>query len=115
MTIKEIAKAFSNGEFEKAYSYISDNAEWNIVEQDQFIGKHAIVEYCNQIGKYFKSVQTKFETINILEDNNTIAITGTAEFLRDNKRLSFVSSCDIYNFDENKLIKDITSYCIQSK
>ena len=115
MTIKEIAKAFSIGDFENAYLYISDNAEWNVVEQDQFIGKQAIIEYCNQIGKYFKSVQTKFETINILEENNTVAITGTAEFLRDNKRISFVSSCDIYIFDEKKLIKNITSYCIQAK
>jgi hypothetical protein len=27
MTRKEIAKAFSNGEFEKTYKFISDNAE----------------------------------------------------------------------------------------
>lgn len=111
----EIAKAFSNGEFEKTYKFISDNAEWTVIEEDKFIGKQAILDNCEQVGNYFKSVTTDFKMLNIIADENKVVINGTAEFTRENKRISFVSSCDIYEFNENNQIQSITSYCIQSK
>ncbi|WP_308993449.1 nuclear transport factor 2 family protein [Mariniflexile litorale] len=115
MTKSEIAKAFSNGEFEKTYKFISDTAEWTVIEEDSFKGRQAIIENCEQVGKYFKSVTTDFKIQNIIESRNKVIISGTAEFLRDNKRVSFVSACDIYEFDDNNQIRSITSYCIQSK
>jgi len=48
-------------------------------------------------------------------DGNKVVINGTAGFLKDNKRVSFVSACDIYGFDDNNQIQHITSYCIQRK
>jgi len=115
MTKTEIAKAFSNGEFEMTYIFISDNAEWTVIEEDTFVGKQAIIENCEQVGSYFKSVTTNFKTLNVITDGNKVVINGTAEFLRENKRISFVSACDIYVFNENNQIQSITSYCIQSK
>lgn len=115
MTKTEIAKAFSNGEFEKTYNFISEIAEWTVVEENSFIGKQAIIDNCEQVGNYFKSVTTDFKTLNILEDGNKVVINGTAEFLRDNKRVSFVSACDIYEFNNKNQIHKITSYCIQAK
>lgn len=114
MTKTEIAKAFSNGEFEKIYSFISDNAVWTVVEEETFTGKKAIVDNCEQVKNYFKSVTTDFKTLNVIEDDNKVVINGTAEFLRDNKRVSFVSACDVYEFNANDQIQNITSYCIQS-
>jgi carbonic anhydrase/acetyltransferase-like protein (isoleucine patch superfamily) len=49
----EIAKAFSNGKFEKIYSFISDNAIWTVVGEDTFVGKQAIIVNCEQVGNYF--------------------------------------------------------------
>ncbi len=115
MTRTEIAKAFSIGEFEKTYKFISDFAEWTVIEETKFIGKQAILDNCVQVGNYFKSVKTNFKTLNIIADGNKVVINGTAEFMRDNKRISFVSACDIYEFNEINQIKNITSYCIQTK
>jgi ketosteroid isomerase-like protein len=115
MTKTEIAKAFSNGEFKKTNKYISENAVWTVVEEDTFIGKQAIIDNCEQVGNYFQSVTTDFRTLNIITDGNIVVINGTAEFLRDKKRVSFVSACDIYEFNDNDQIQKITSYCIQSK
>lgn len=115
MTKSEIAKAFSNGEFEKTYKFISDSAEWTIIEEDGFMGKEDIISNCEQVSSYYKSVTTDFKTQNIIESGNKVVISGTAEFFRDNKRISFVSACDIYEFDDNNQIHNITSYCIQSK
>jgi ketosteroid isomerase-like protein len=113
MTKTEIAKAFSNGEFEKTNKFISDTAIWTVVEEDTFIGKQAVIENCEQVSSYFQSVITDFKTLNIITEGNKVVINGTAEFLRDNKRVSFVSACDVYEFDDNNQIQNITSYCIQ--
>jgi len=115
MTKTEIAIAFSNGEFEKTYHFISNNAVWTVVEEDTFTGKQAIIDNCEQVGNYFKSVKTDFKTLNIIADENKVIINGTAEFSRDNKRVSFVSACDVYEFNDKNEIQNITSYCIQSK
>jgi ABC-type taurine transport system substrate-binding protein len=115
MTTIEIAKNFSTGDFEKTYAFLADDSEWIIVEEDSFIGKKAIIDNCKQVSNYFKSVSTKFNTLQIIADGSKVAISGTAEFLRDNKRISFVSACDIYEFAADNKIQKITSYCIQAK
>ena len=115
MTKTEIAKAFSTGEFEKTYRFLSDNSEWTVIEEDKFVGKNAIIMNCEQVGNYFKSVTTDFKILNIIEDGNKVVINGTAEFLKENKRVSFVFACDLYEFNDDGQIQNITSYCIQSK
>ncbi len=47
--------------------------------------------------------------------NEIDIINGTAEFIREGKRVSFVSSCDVYVFDDNSKIVSIHSYCITDK
>ncbi len=113
MTKTEIAKAFSTGAFEKTYSFIADSAVWTVIEESVFTGKQAIIDNCNQVGSYFKSVTTDFKTDTIIADGNKVAISGTAAFFRNNKRISFVSACDVYEFNDNNQIQKITSYCIQ--
>jgi hypothetical protein len=115
MTKPEIATAFSNGEFHRTKDSIADNAIWEVVEEDKFVGKSAIIENCNMVGQYFKSVTTNFKTINVISENNKVVVNGTAEFIRDGKRISFVSACDIYEFNDSDQIQKITSYCIQEK
>lgn len=115
MTKPEIATAFSNGEFEMTKDFIAHDAIWQVVEEDKFVGKNAIIENCNMVGQYFKSVTTKFHTLNVISENNKVVVNGTAEFIRDGKRVSFVSACDIYEFNDSDQIQRITSYCIQAK
>ena len=115
MTITAIAKAFSNGEFEKIYPFIADNAIWVVVGEGTFIGKDAIRKNCEQVSNYFKSVTTNFNTINVVTQDNNVVINGTAEFLKDNTRVSFVNACDVYEFNEHAHIQRITAYCIQLK
>jgi hypothetical protein len=115
MTKTDIAIAFSNGEFEKTNNFISDTAVWTIVEEDTFRGRQAIIDRCEQVGNYFKSVTTDFSMLNIIADENKVVINGTAEFLRDQQRVSFVFACDIYEFNPQNEIQNITSYCIPSK
>ena len=115
MTKAEIAQAFSLGEFDKTSPFIADNAVWSIVGENTFIGKSAIINNCELVSNYFKTVETEFKTLNVIEDKNKVVVNGTAAFIIEKKCISFVSACDIYEFDEHETIEKITSYCIQAK
>lgn len=115
MTKADIAKAFSNGAFDKTTGHIAEDAVWEVVEENTFVGKKAIIEHCKQVAVYFKSVTTDFRTLHVISEKNKVVVNGTAEFIRDGKRVSFVSACDLYEFDDYNKIQKITSYCIQAQ
>ena len=115
MTQKEIAESFSNGKFELVFEHFAENIQWTIIGEAQYDGIKEVIENCEQTVNYFKSVTTEFKTLNVIEGNNLIAINGTAEFLKDNKRVAFVSACDVYEFNNENKLERITSYCFQNK
>ena len=112
---KAIAESFSNGKFELAFPYLSELIIWNVIGENIFEGKSEVIANCKQTTNYFNSVKTNFKTNNIIAIDNKVVVTGTAEFIREGKRVSFVSACDVYEFnDDNQLVK-ISSYCIPEK
>lgn len=115
MTKTEIAKSFSTGKFDKVYNYIADDAVWEVVEENSFAGKKNIIANCELVAGYFHTVTTNFTILNIISQENKVVINGTAEFIKDNKRVSFVSACDLYEFNYRGEIQKITSYCVQAK
>ena len=53
-------------------------------------------------------METDFKTIDIIDTESKVIVIGTAEFKRDGKRLSYISACDIYEFNtQNKIEKII--------
>lgn len=112
MTKSEIVQAFSGGQFESCLDYLTDQTIWNTPSEQFLTGRNEIEPFCKNITAYFNSVTTNFNKLNIIEDNHCVAINGTAEFIREGKRVSFVSSCDVYEFDTNNKILSINSYCI---
>lgn len=115
MTKTEIAQTFSIGEFDLIVDFIAEDAEWEVVEENRFLGKKAILENCNQVAAYFKSVTTNFKTLNVISEDGKVVVNGTAEFIRDGKQVSFISACDLYEFNGEGKIQNITSYCIQAR
>lgn len=112
---KEIAIAFSNGQFEKNYQYLADDIEWNIFGENLLHGKDSVIKHCEQVAQYFRSVNTDFKTYHVIEDSTVIVINGKAEFRRDKKKVAVVNSCDIYEFNKQGQIQNIKSYCITQK
>lgn len=113
--LASIAESFSIGEFQAVFPYLDENIVWAVIGENQFIGKQAVIDNCLQVEHYFNSVTTQFETLGIITDHNKIVINGTAEFIKDNKQVSFISACDIYEFNSKNKIASITSYCIRHK
>ena len=115
MTIATIAEHFSTGRFQDVYDLISNDAVWTVVGENEFKGKEAIVRNCEKVGAYFESVTTKFTVERIIASENSVVVCGTAEFIRNRKTVSFISACDVYEFDINGKIFTIKSYCISQK
>lgn len=114
-TIAAVAEAFSNGSFQATFPYLDEHIVWTVVGENQFMGKQAVKANCLQVEKYFNSVTTKFERLNTIIDDHKIVVTGTAEFIKENKRVAFVAACDVYEFNKENKIVSIISYCIQHK
>jgi SnoaL-like domain len=115
MTKRDIAFAFSSGNFEQAAPHLTNDVEWVVIGEATFSGKQAVVEQGEKIAAYFKSVETDFKTTQVLETQNEVIITGTAEFFRDGNSINFTSACDVYEFDDNSKLAKIASYCIVHK
>jgi hypothetical protein len=113
MTIKEIATAFSGGQFQITFQYLSENVNWNVVGDKIIDGKESVIDFCNQTAKYFSEVTTDFKVGNIVVGDNSVAIDGKAVFKNKDNKKTYVSSCDLYLFDNGKLFQ-INSYCIKT-
>jgi ketosteroid isomerase-like protein len=113
MTTREISENFSTGKFESVFGHIAENAVWTVVGENKFEGKKAIEANCRQVAAYFQSVETKFTTQHVIAEEGKVMVSGTAEFIRDGKTVSFISACDLYEFNPEGQIEKITSYCIQ--
>jgi hypothetical protein len=108
----EIAKLFSGGKFAEVEEYLSADIVWNLYEEKKIIsGKQPVIDFMRNVGGYFKSVTTKFETFGILEDNDKVAIYGRAEFILGANVVNTVYSCDVYIFNPFGEIKKVHSYC----
>lgn len=114
LTNKQIAEAFSGGNFEYTFSYLADDIQWNIVGDKIVKGRGSVIEFCNKTAKYFADVTTKFTISNMIVDANLVSIDGTAQFINKENKSTYVSSCDVYNFNDGKL-QEITSYCIVTR
>ena len=112
LNAREIAEHFSSGKFTVVEKYLSDDIVWNIYEEKKVVtGKESVIQFMKKTEEYFKSVITKFETFGVLEDNDKVAIYGSAEFIHGSKTVNTVYSCDVYIFNPFGKIKKIHSYC----
>jgi hypothetical protein len=112
---KRLASAFSDGKFEETYAYLYENVVWKVVGENEFSGKQAVVNKCEEVAAYFASVTTNFVTHHVITEGNIVVVNGSGEFLRDGKRVSLISASEWYEFDDNDQIVKINSYCIPEK
>ncbi len=112
MTQVQIAEAFSNGNFELTFPYLSKSIVWNVVGENLFNGKIEVIENCKQTSEYFKSIETDFKTEDVIVAKDKVIIRGTGEFIRDGKRVNLITACDVYEFNRKGELENIYSYCI---
>ena len=112
MNTKQIAEAISHHQFEKAYEHFSDDITWNMIGGEVIRGKAEVKKICEESATYLATVKTTFTKSKTFVGENFVVIDSSAEYLDDKNEKSIVSSCDIYEFEDTKLV-EITSYNIE--
>lgn len=112
---KRLASAFSDGKFTETYPYLHENVVWKVIGENQYLGKEAVINRCEEVASYFASMTTDFSTLHIIAEGNLVVVNGSGEFLRGGKRVSLISASEWYEFDEKDMIVKIHSYCIPEK
>ena len=114
-SIEAIAVNFSNGQFEEALPYLSEDIVWNVIGEKVFRGKPEVIANCKQTAEYFNTVNTDFKTNDVIISNNKVVVRGIGDFYRNGQRINQVIACDVYEFSENLVLERIESYCIPEK
>jgi hypothetical protein len=112
--IQKIASSFSKHSFAETFQYLSDSFTWNIVGGKILTGKEAVMQECMNSSEYLSQVTVRFSRFNVLISNDTVIVESEAEYIDADHAKSVVASCDIYVFENEKLIR-ITSYNVEIK
>ncbi|MFL2135691.1 nuclear transport factor 2 family protein [Ruoffia sp. FAM 24228] len=109
--LEKIARDFSVGEFESAYTFLSEDIKWHVVGESTTQGREDVMERCQQSRDYFDSIETDFTVFKLIESGNQVIITGSGIF-DNNGVVSRIDACDIYTFNEEHQLIEIESYCV---
>ncbi len=114
MEKREIAEAFSKHDFESTFPFLADRIHWDIVGAQIYYGKESVVETCRHSLAYIKTVKCSFLKFQVLEGQDHVTVESISEFEDTERKISKVASCDIFLFEENKVI-EIISYNLELK
>jgi len=109
---EQISEAFSRHDFEAAYPYLTDDVRWNIVGQRRVEGKEKVIAVCRESAAYLTGVVTNFVKFRIVVTDDCVVIDSVAEYTDEEEQLSYVASCDIYDFTNGE-VSEITSYTVE--
>ena len=109
---RQIAAAFSRHNFESSIPYLSDNIQWTMLGGEERVGMENVIQTCLQSKEYLARVKTNFTKFLVLEAGEHIVVDSICEYLDPDERVSKVASCDIFHFDQGRIIS-ISSYCIE--
>jgi limonene-1,2-epoxide hydrolase len=112
LTNEQIAEAFSHHDFEAAYPYLADDVRWNLVGERLVEGKEKVIAVCRESAAYLTGVTTDFVKFRTVVTDDCVVIDSVAEYTDKEEQLSYVASCDIYDFTNGK-VSEITSYTVE--
>ncbi len=109
--IKKISEEFSKGNFPATYNHFADDIEWKIIGDKIISGKENTIAFCTKMITEMDS--STLNNINVIAENNYVAIEGNCNFTNEQGKAAAVEYCDVFRFEEGK-IKTITSYLVSS-
>jgi SnoaL-like protein len=112
LTNEQISEAFSHHDFEAAYPCLADDVRWNIVGQRRVEDKEKVIAVCRESAAYLTDVATNFVKFRTVVTDDCVVIDSVAEYTDREEQLSYVASCDIYDFTNGK-VSEITSYTVE--
>lgn len=110
MTNSDIARAFSGHRFAETYDAFADDIVWNYVGGFRLEGREAVIDACESSTTENEGVAMSWLRFVSTEDGPVVAVDAIGRY-EGPEGVSTVSSCDIYEFEGNRLTT-ITSYAV---
>ncbi len=111
MLKKEVAVLLSTGKFDEAHTYLSEDVEWNIINDRIMSSYDEVARFFKPVSEYFDSMTTDFSVTEVIETDDKVVVAGTAKFFKDDEAVNVIEACDVYTFDDEKVV-GLKSYCI---
>lgn len=112
MDRREVAEAFSRHDFAATYPYVAADVQWVNVGGEAYDGKDALVTACTGSAAYLAGVTTEFTRFKVVDGGCCVVVDSLATYTSPGGDRSVVASCDVYDFDYDRLTA-ITSYTVE--
>ncbi|WP_188744181.1 nuclear transport factor 2 family protein [Agromyces bauzanensis] len=110
--IEKIARAFSSHRFDQAVPHLTDDVVWTRVGEKPLIGRKAVKKACERTAADLAGVTTEFQRFRTVVGDESVAVESLARYTGADGDVSIVASCDVYDFDEER-VTEIVSYLVE--
>ncbi|MEV1131267.1 nuclear transport factor 2 family protein [Agromyces sp. NPDC049794] len=110
--IEKIARAFSSHRFDQALTHLADDVVWTLVGDKPLIGRKAVKKACERTAADLAGVTTEFQRFRTVVGDESVVVDSLARYTGSDGEVSIVASCDVYDFDEER-ITEIVSYTVE--
>ncbi len=109
---RRTAEAFSGHRFADAYPALADDVRWDLVGEEQLVGKQAVIDACEGTVAALGDGSTEFLRFVVVADGDRVAVDTVARYTGADGTTGTVSSCDVYEFASDRLTA-IRSYAVE--
>ena len=114
VTTQQISEAFSGHRFTETYEHLADDVRWVLHGESAIEGKDAVVAACDSSAAEMAEMATvEFSRFDSVAGDRLAVIDAEARYESQDGSVSIVSSADVYEFDDDGLVKTITSYAVE--
>jgi len=110
--IEKIARAFSSHRFDQALTHLADDVVWTRVGDKPLIGRKAVKKACERTATELNGVTTEFQRFRTVVGEDSVVVESLGRYTGPGGDVSIVASCDVYDFDEER-ITEIVSYTVE--
>lgn len=106
-----VGRAFSEHRFDEALGHLADDVRWTIVGYMVLEGADAVSHTCRETAESLADTTTTYDRCVVVAGADGVAVDTFARYTGPSGTTA-VASCDIYEFDGEK-IAAITSYAVE--
>ncbi len=108
--VRQVDAAFGANNVEGFLELCAEDVKWEIIGDKTVAGKNAIRQFAASMGGM---IPPKIENRRIIADGDSVAAHGTVTMTNETGENTAYDYCDIYRFQDDKII-ELLSYVIKN-
>jgi ketosteroid isomerase-like protein len=112
---QDVARAFSTHRFDETYEHLDDDVRWVVPGGNSLEGRAAVTEACRAAVTELSDTRTDLQRLVLAgpaAPDGPVAVDAVTRYTGPDGDVSVVSSCDIYEFRERRIVT-ITTYAVE--